>query len=152
MLKDTVRESSGPLAPPDGRAWADRVESLVASVPAARAALGAGAVTVVTAVGKALGLGLGDLPVLAVVVGVTAIVVPLGYALLVAATGWAMLTGFAVNTGGRLTFSGADLRHLALLAAVAAGAWALGARRALRAPVRGVRPAPARAGTPVHSR
>ena len=131
------------------------MESLVASVPAARAALGAGAVTVVTAVGKILGLGLGDLPVLAVVVGATAIVVPLGYALLVATTGWAMLTGFAVNTGGRLTFSGADLRHLALLAAVAAGAWALGSRRTTRtlpAPVRSVRPAPARAGTPVHSR
>lgn len=102
------------------------MESLVASVPAVRAALGAAAVTVVTAVAVRLGAGAVDLPAVLVVVAATALTVPLGYGLLVAVTGWAMLTGFVVNTAGTLTFHHGDLGHLALLAGVGLAAWTLG--------------------------
>jgi uncharacterized membrane protein len=42
-----------------------------------------------------------------------------GYAALVAGSGWACLTGFVVNHTGALTFHQPDLQHLALLMATA---------------------------------
>jgi len=49
-----------------------------------------------------------------------AVLLTLGYALLVGTTGWALLTGFVVNADGALTFGGGDLRHLAILLGLSA--------------------------------
>ena len=46
-----------------------------------------------------------------------ALAVPLGYAALLGLSGWGLLTGFVVNTGGQLTFAASDLERLALLVA-----------------------------------
>ena len=129
------------------------MESLVASVPAVRAALGGAAVTVATALATRTGLVAVDLPVLLVLVAATALVVPLGYGLLVGVTAWAMLTGFAVNSAGVLTFHRGDLAHLAVLVGVAVAAWSLahtGAPRLVSGSV--PRRAGIRAGSPVRSR
>lgn len=130
------------------------MESLVASVPAVRAALGAAAVTVATAVVSRIGPGAIDLPALLVVVAATALTVPIGYALLVAITGWAMLTGFVVNAAGTLTFHRDDLGHLALLVAAAVAASALAGRTAGAVTPRASAPlrAATRADSPARSR
>lgn len=50
--------------------------------------------------------------------GVCALLLPPGYAALTGLSGWAFLTGFVVNTAGRLTFAVPDLERLALLVAL----------------------------------
>jgi hypothetical protein len=67
----------------------------------------------------------------AVIVAVTAALVPLRLAALVAASGWALVTGFLVNGDGSLTFGHTDLAHLAVLlgAAVTVRVCARGDRR-----------------------
>ncbi|MEP9383995.1 hypothetical protein [Nocardioides sp. KR10-350] len=52
--------------------------------------------------------------------GLAALLLPLRYAVLTGLTGWALLTGFVVNVGGRLTFASGDLQHLAVLIALSA--------------------------------
>lgn len=136
------------------------MESLVASVPAVRSALAAAAITVVTTLATRVGHDPLLLPALVAIVAATALLVPLGQGLLVALTGWAMLTGFAVNTDGRLTAHAGDLHHLAVLVGVAVLAWSLagGVRPAVvRGRDRAGAPArraagPVRAGTPARSR
>ena len=61
---------------------------------------------------------------------VAALTLTVPYALLLGLTGWGLVTGFAVNTGGSLTFAASDLRHLALLLAlgVAAARYSPGSR------------------------
>lgn len=128
------------------------MESLVADVPALRACIGAGAVTLATAAGKLLGLGVHtDLVLLAALAAATAAVVPLRLGLLVAVTAWGMLTGFAVNTGGQLTLHGADLGRLVAFTVVVAAGWAIAPAvnaATRRRPARAVPGAVSRVGMP----
>lgn len=55
-----------------------------------------------------------------------AVLVTPGLAAVVGLSGWGFLTGFVVNTGGRLSFAGSDLRHLVLLLVLPVAVAALG--------------------------
>ena len=88
-----------------------------------RCALGAGALLVLTAVVLATGaVGTGGVALLLGATVLGAWVLDRRRALLLGLTGWALVTGFVVNTAGDLTATAPDVVRLAafLLAATAA--------------------------------
>ncbi len=92
---------------------------LLEKVTAVRAAAAAAVLLVATAVLTVVGVGFsaGLITKVALSTG-AALTLTVPFALLLALTGWGLVTGFAVNTGGQLTFAASDLRHLALLLAL----------------------------------
>jgi hypothetical protein len=64
--------------------------------------------------------------VLATIVALTSLTLPARYAVGLAASAWALLTGFFVNVGGQLTFSSDDVRRALVLVVVATVAATLG--------------------------
>jgi hypothetical protein len=104
---------------------------LLEKVTAVRAAAATAVLLVATAVLTVVGVGPSAWLVTMVALSTAAalnLTVP--YALLLSLTGWGLVTGFAVNTGGQLTFAASDLRHLALLMAlgIAASLYSPGSR------------------------
>lgn len=92
---------------------------LLREVTAVRAGTAAAMLFVATAVLKVVGVGPSAWLITMVALSTgAALTLTLPYALLLALTGWGLVTGFAVNTGGQLTFAASDLRHLALLLAL----------------------------------
>jgi hypothetical protein len=84
-----------------------------------RAALAAGCLFVLTPLGQRLDVGV-DLALAVTVAAAAAAALPGRLAVLVAATGWALATGFLVNSSGVLTFGDHDLVHLGLAVGVTA--------------------------------
>ncbi|WP_406023753.1 hypothetical protein OH802_28690 [Nocardioides sp. NBC_00850] len=96
---------------------------LLEKVTAVRAGAAAAMLLVATAVLTVAGVGFSACLVTMVALSTgAALMLTVPYALLLALTGWGLVTGFAVNTGGQLTFAASDLRHLALLLALGAAA------------------------------
>ncbi|MER7557174.1 hypothetical protein ABTZ46_09555 [Nocardioides sp. NPDC126508] len=92
---------------------------LLEKVTAVRAAAAAAVLLVATAVLTVVGVGFSAWLITMVALSTgAALTLTVPYALLLALTGWGLVTGFAVNTGGQLTFAASDLRHLALLLAL----------------------------------
>ncbi|MEU6137140.1 hypothetical protein [Nocardioides sp. NPDC047086] len=92
---------------------------LLEKVTAVRAGAAAAVLLVATAVLTVVGVGFSAwLTIIVALSTGAALTLTVPYALLLALTGWGLVTGFAVNTGGQLTFSAGDLRHLALLLAL----------------------------------
>ncbi|MGY0389200.1 hypothetical protein ACWZJV_19725 [Nocardioides sp. WG-D5] len=92
---------------------------LLERVKAVRAGAAAATLLVATAVFTVAGVGFSVwLITIVALTTCAALTLTLPYALLLALTGWGLVTGFAVNTGGQLTFAPSDLRHLALLLAL----------------------------------
>ncbi|MFI5626477.1 hypothetical protein ACIA03_23660 [Nocardioides sp. NPDC051685] len=96
---------------------------LLEKVTAVRAAAATAVLLVTTAVLTVLGVGSSAWLITMVALSTAAaLTLTVPYALLLALTGWGLVTGFAVNTGGQLTFAASDLRHLVLLVALGAAA------------------------------
>jgi hypothetical protein len=89
------------------------------AVPEVRAALAVGLLFVLTPVGQRLDVSV-NLALAVVVAAALAAALPGRLAVLVAGTGWALVTGFLVNGSGVLTFGGRDLVHLGLVVGVTA--------------------------------
>jgi len=89
---------------------------LLEKVTAVRAGAAAAVLLVATAVLTVIGVGFSTWLITMVALSTgAALTLTVPYALLLAFTGWGLVTGFAVNTGGALTFAASDLRHLVLL-------------------------------------
>jgi hypothetical protein len=120
-LLDTPDAAVAPARPPG-----------LGTLPQVRTAALAGASFVaVTVAHVAHAAPVDGLLVAAVLVVVAACLLPLRHVVVVATTGWALVTGFVVNAGGQLTDHGPDLVRLAVLVAVAVVARA-GATEVLR--------------------
>jgi hypothetical protein len=88
-------------------------------VPEVRAALAVGLLFLLTPLGQRLDVGV-DLALAVSVAAALAATLPVRLAVLVAGAGWALTTGFLVNSAGLLTFDGRDLVRLGLVVGVAA--------------------------------
>ncbi|WP_091051274.1 hypothetical protein [Nocardioides sp. YR527] len=92
---------------------------LLEKVTAVRAGAAAAVLLIATAVLTVVGVGFSTWLITMVALSTgAALTLTTPYALLLALTGWGLVTGFAVNTGGQLTFGASDLRHLGLLLAL----------------------------------
>ncbi|MFJ9390988.1 hypothetical protein ACIRON_19340 [Nocardioides sp. NPDC101246] len=92
---------------------------LLEKVTAVRAGAAAAVLLIATAVLTVAGVGFSTWLITMVVLSTgAALTLSTPYALLLAITGWGLVTGFAVNTGGQLSFAASDLRHLGLLLAL----------------------------------
>jgi hypothetical protein len=88
-------------------------------VPEVRAGLALGFLFVLTPLGQRLDVSV-DLALTITVVAAVAAGLPGRLAVLVAGCGWALTTGFLVNSEGALTFGDRDLVHLATVVGAAA--------------------------------
>ncbi|MCW2793540.1 MAG: hypothetical protein JWO76_2638 [Nocardioides sp.] len=89
------------------------------SLPGVGFASAAGLELAATAVCRQLPAPAGGLVLVAIGVG-GSLLLPWRYAVALAVTTWAFLTGFVVHDGGQLTFTPGDLRHAAALVGAAA--------------------------------
>ena len=91
-------------------------ERLLAQVPELRMGAAVGAIAVAgVALHEASAGASASLALLALLVAGLGTTLPTRLLVLLPVTAWGFLTGFVVNTGGLLTFGGADLAHALVL-------------------------------------